>query len=142
MQQVDNKLNLKIFLFPLITILFLIFFFGCETVKTKYVGADSVNINYANDTENAVVKITGLILKNGKTLDLRDKNPEVYINENSKEIYYDVSDDNRSNIPFDEISLFRIEIVKSRNLTTVIILSSAFAVIMVLLVSLLNFRVE
>jgi hypothetical protein len=108
---------------------------------TKYVGIDSLNTRYANDSEDAVVKITGLILNDGTIIDLKEKEPQIDLNGKPNAVYYDISDSQRASISLVNISLFRIEIVKARSLgPTVVILSFVWVGIIAGLISLQHFH--
>ena len=103
-------------------------------VKTKYVGVDSLNVNYSNDSENAVVKITGLFLTNGKFINLSEKNPEVDMK--AKAILFEENENVKSIKYFTEISLFKIEIVKIRNLVIPVLISFGAVIFIYFLISL------
>lgn len=123
-------------------IIIYLFFCGCETVKTRYVGIDSLNVNYSNDTEKAIVKITGIILKNGTVVDLNDRNPKVEKIRANFGITYDESEDSytREIEMMNNISLVRIEIVKDRNLGTPIIITFCAAIFIYFLIGLGNIK--
>jgi hypothetical protein len=104
-----KKINLLFLIFTFI------FFYGCESVKTQYIGPDKIPDYSLNDTEDVIIKISGAFFKNGNFIDLQEKNANIVTEGKIKELIYDLSETKKGKIFLDDIYLLKLTIVKSNH---------------------------
>ena len=118
--------------FRLILILiFSIIFYSCENVKTTYIDKENMPVEKEHEFQGDVIKIDGLFLKNGKYMDVRDKNAVINFTDNPKTIIYDISDTEKASIAFDDVSTFKVSISEGNIGLTILIIAVAAAALFV-----------
>jgi hypothetical protein len=101
---------IKLILIPIL--IFSILLYGCETVRTTYVDKEKMPTEKDREFQGAVPKISGVFLKDGTFLNLKDKNAEINIKDSSKTVTYDLNESTKGSISFNDISSFKIDLVK------------------------------
>ena len=109
----------KAVIFSILTIF--IFICGCETVNTGYIEADKINNKNETDFQNGKINIVGVFLKDGKYIDMNDKNAKWEIVNNNKMISFDNEIQKRESILMSEINIIKVDIIKDNIVLSVLI---------------------
>ena len=83
---------------------------GCDSVKTRDMDANKIPMEEDREFQGKIYKINSVILKDSTEINLRDKNPEIIMNGESKVLLYDISKSKRGIIPLENIKSANVDI--------------------------------
>jgi len=117
----------KAAVFKIITLLLLVCFTGCVSTKVDYVENDKVPVN-------KTYRISQLYLKDGRIIDVKDKEPKLKLKHKGVSnviVYYEDVNIEQS-VPLSDVKTLKIEIVESNHILTAVAIVGIVAAAFVL----------
>ena len=117
----------KAAVFKIITLLLLVCFTGCVSTKVDYVENDKVPVN-------KTYRISQLYLKDGRIIDVKDKEPKLKLKHKGVSnviVYYEDVNIEQS-VPLSDVKTLKIEIIESNQILTAVAIVGIVAAAFVL----------